>query len=251
MKKAILAALLTGSAVLASCTKEATQTQPPKTRFFSYEMASGSMYQTRSVTSDAVLSIINDALPETVACNFSGEKNFVVKTGEYSEIPSGTYSVSGTYIGKTVGGMLSQDLGAVTLSPAVKINQTLTVTDEETNYTLSGTYFCFAIVWDATEVERIEFTDAYGKTYEMPSLENGNTRLAFVQGELINNFLCMSVYPVDTENYQTSEYTIATRTGNGLDYAEFGKWYMVSPSLGGNQPKWLGLELPDFVQGEF
>ena len=251
MKKAIFSALLiTVSAVIASCNKEASNEKPSQERFFSYEMTGTSMY-TRSVTSEAVLSIINGALPEHISCTFEGSKFFVVNTGEYTPIPSDTYQVTGTHLGDIVGGILTADYAGVTLSPSIRINQPLTITDEETDYTLSGSYNCFALVWDDAVVERIEFQDVYGKTYEMPSLTQGDTRLVFVQGELRTNYLNLTVYPKDTETYTETTFTIATMSGSGLSKAEFGKWYMLNPTFGGNQPKWLGLDLPPFTQGEF
>ena len=99
MKKAILSALLAGSAVIASCNKEATTTKPTPTRFISYEMAGSTMY-TRAPSSNEVLSIISEALPEHVATVFSGTKTLVVNTGEYTQIPSDTYQVSGTFLGE-------------------------------------------------------------------------------------------------------------------------------------------------------
>ena len=249
MKKAILAALI-GSAVLVSCNKETTTTPTNNTRYFSYEMTGGSMY-TRAPQSDDVLSIINDALPEHISCTFEGSKFFVVETGTYHEIPSGTYTVSGTYVGEQYGGILSANSGAISTSPAVQINQTLEITDDETNYSLSGSYFCFALVWDDALVDRIEFRDAYGKTYQMPCLEKNDTRLVFVQGYLDTNYLSLTIYPKDTATYAETEYTIATKGGSGLKKAEWGKWYIIAPSFGGNQPKWIGLDLPAFEQGEF
>ena len=128
MKKAILSALLAGSAVIASCNKEATTTKPAPTRFISYEMAGSTMY-TRAPSSNEVLSIISEALPEHVATVFSGTKTLVVNTGEYTQIPSDTYQVSGTFLGEQYGGILSSDCGGVSLQPAVRINQTLTIND--------------------------------------------------------------------------------------------------------------------------
>lgn len=250
MKKAILSALLAGSAVIASCNKEATTTKPTPTRFISYEMAGSTMY-TRAPSSNEVLSIISEALPEHVATVFSGTKTLVVNTGEYTQIPSDTYQVSGTFLGEQYGGILSSDCGGVSLQPAVRINQTLTINDEETQYALSGSYFCFALVWDATVVDRITFNDAYGQTHEMPYLSEGDTRLVFVQGNLETNYLTLTVYPIDTETYKETEFTIATKQLNGICRAEFGKWYMLNPSFGGNQPKWIALDLPPFTQGEF
>ena len=250
MKKAILTALLAVSAVLTSCNKQVTTERPSQDRFISYEMTGSSMY-TRTVTSDAVLSIINDALPEHIACTFEGNKFFVVNTGEYTPIPSDTYNVSGTVLGDVVGGILTADYASVTLTPSIRINQTLTITDDETDYTLSGEYKCFALVWDDEIVERIEFKDVYGTTYQMPSLERGDTRLVFVQGELQTNYLTLTIYPKDTETYTETEFVIATKGGTGLSRAEFGKWYMLNPAYGGAQPKWIGLDLPQFTQGEF
>lgn len=250
MKKAILTALL-GSAVLVSCNKETTTTTPTLPRYFSYEMRGNSMYQTRAQSAEDVLYLINEALPEHIACNFEGDKYFVVQTGTYQELPSGTYNVSGTYMGAEEGGILSANLGAVSLSPAVRINQTLTITDEETEYSLAGSYFCFALVWDDALVDRIEFRDAYGNTHTMPSLTRNDTHLVFVQGYLETNYLNLTIYPKDTDTYAETEYTIATKGGTGLRKAEYGKYYVIAPTFGGNQPKWIQLDLPDFVQGEF
>lgn len=100
-------------------------------------------------------------------------------------------------------------------------------------------------------MDRITFNDAYGQTHEMPYLSEGDTRLVFVQGNLETNYLTLTVYPIDTETYKETEFTIATKQLNGICRAEFGKWYMLTPSFGGNQPKFIGLDLPPFTQGEF
>ena len=63
------------------------------------------------------------------------------------------------------------------------------------------------------------------------------------------NFAVITIYPKDTDLYKVTEYTISTKVATTLGYAEWGKYYLLNPTLTGQQPKLLGYELPTFQEG--
>lgn len=253
MKKALLTALL-GLAVLVSCNKETT-TPTPTLHTFSYAMMGNSMY-TKSATSDDVLSIINSCLPTSISMVLQGQnngKNYVVQTGQAQSIPSDTYSIkSGSYFGDVIGKEVSSNGASIANTPAISVSQSaVTITDDETNYTVSATYNCFALVCDKTLVESVTFTDAWSGENTIPFVTLNDTMVIFAQGDFNSNYLHLTVTPKDTDTYRVTEYTICTNGASGIDNATKGKWYMIAPATNGMQPKLLEYDLPQMTQGTF
>lgn len=255
MKKALILALLTGLAVLASCQKEAN-TIPTKSslKTLSYQMWSGSMY-TKSATAEDVLSIINSSLPEHVSVVLKGQTNgrtISVTTGEAQNIPSDTYSVVGSFLGNQIGQAVSGAGDAIQDAPSFSMVKTpLTITDEETNYSLPAKFNCFALACDMTLVQSITFTDAYSNENTVTPVTLNDTGVFFAYGDFTQNYLHLTITPKDTELYRVTEYTITTGAIANLEHAEKGKWYLVSPALVGAQPKLIQYDLPTMEQGTF
>lgn len=245
--KNLLIAVLCGLA-LASCNKDETQTPRPL-RQFDYAMQGNSMY-TKTIESDAVLSAISDNLPQSVSLVLSGTKNYVVKTGEATDIPSGTYNVSGTYFGDVMGKIVSADNSFLSKGVAIKVSQSgLEITDEETNYTLPATYYCFALVCDATQVESATAIDAYGDAFDVDFIQVGDVMIVFGTGLFEKTYLKITLHPKDTESFSDTEYTLSTKQLNNVGLVEHGKWYLLEPTYGGEQPKLLSYDLPSMEQG--
>lgn len=251
MKKALFSALL-GLAVLVSCNKEATPSTP-SLHTLSYAMQGGSMY-TKSVEADEVLSIINARLPESVTLVLQGQTNgktYNVTTGQAQSIPSDTYTIKGgSYNGEVIGKAVSAAGAAISDTPAIKVStNALTITDEETNYTVSADYNCFALVCDKTIVDNVTFTDAWGSEHTIPFVTENDTMVIFAQGEFSTNPLMLKVTPKDTDTYKVTEYTI--RTDGGTQKATKGKWYKIEPTTNGKQPKLISYDLPTMTHGTF
>lgn len=249
MKKAILSALFAGLAVFASCTKEATA---PKSldRVFSYSMTGNSMYTKSPVASD-VLTLIESTLPESVKFTLQGSKTYNGNTGEAINLPSGQYNVVSSFAPDVVATISTATGGGyLATKPSFTIgNSSLTITDEETSYTLPYKYTCYALVCDATIVEKATITDVWGETKDVPFITNGDTMLIFATGKAENHYLNLTIYPKDTDLYKVTDYTISTKVTSTLGYAEWGKFYILNPTMNGQQPKLLGYELPTFQEG--
>lgn len=242
-----------GLAVLASCTKEATTTPVSTTRFFSYTMSGNSMY-TKATASTDVLATIESTLPESVQVVLQGQtngKSYVVNTGEAKSIPSDIYKVNSSYLGETVATISTANGGAyLSTGPSMENSETtLTITDEETNYTVPMKYTCFALVCDATIVEKATITDVWGTTKDIPFITNGDVMLIFAQGKIETHYLNITVYPKDTDLYKVTDYTIVTKETTSMGRAEFGKWYIINPTISGQQPKLVSYDLPTFQEG--
>lgn len=247
MRKAIFA-LCVGLS-LASCAKE--QTIPTThTRVLSYAMTGNSMY-TKAVGSTDVLSAISNHLPASMQVVLEGKKTFVANTGEPIELPSDTYTLTGTHLATPFGRQCSTDGGALSQEASIKVTQkTLTITDEETNYTLESAYHCFALVCDATLVQSATATDAYGKTFNIDFVREGDVLLVFASGGFKDQPVTITLTPVDATTYKETAYCISTKNTAGLGYAEHGKWYYLAPTMNGNQPKLIAYDLPAMTQGE-
>lgn len=251
MKKALFATLI-GLAVIVSCTKETQQVRHIALKTLSYTMDGGSMY---TKSAEDVLSIIQSSLPEHISLILRGQNNgkvIVAQTGDSQNIPSDTYNVTGTYIGNQIGKDVSGAGDAIQNEPAITISNTpLTITDEETQYTISASYNCFAIACDLSIVDKVTFTDAFGTETTIPFRTLNDTGVIFAYGDFTQNYLHLTVKAKDTDLYRDGEYTITTGASSTLSRAQKGKWYMVSPAMQGAQPKWLELDLPQMTQGEF
>jgi hypothetical protein len=250
MKKAILSALFVGLAVLVSCNKE---TPAPKSidRFFSYRMTGNSMY-TKSPAASDVLTLIESTLPESVQFVLQGNKTYNCNTGEPVNLPSGTYNVLSTFAPAEIATISTASNGGyLAAQPSFTIeNPSLTITDEETSYTLPYKYTCYALVCDATLVDRATITDVWDKTKDIPFVISGDTMVIFATGKADTNYLRITIYPKDTDIYKVTEYTISTKVTTTLGYAEWGKYYLLNPTMNGAQPKLIGYELPTFQEGQ-
>lgn len=251
MKKALLSALM-GLAVLASCNKEATPTSTISLRTLNYQM-SGSMY-TKSATADDVVSLISSALPEHLPIVLTGQTNgrtITTATGEATNIPSDTYSVTGTFIGTQIGRNITANGASIQSEPAFHVQKSLIITDDETEYTLSASYDCFALVCDMTLVESVSFTNGWSEENTITPTVLNDTGIFYAYGDYDSNYLHITIVPKDTDVYRVTEYTICTSNRQDLQRAEKGKWYLVSPCMAGIQPKLVGYDLPTMTQGTF
>lgn len=246
MKK-ILSALFIGALLFSSCQKQEEKT--PQVRQFSYSMSYGSMY-TKAVNAEDVLNAINATLPEQLNIYLTSQttsKVFSGKTGEGIVLPSDTYNVIGAYNGQPVSSVVFGSSAYLASNPKIDINQQIVVTDEETQYTLKGTYQCFALVVDASEVERAEISTASG-VEEINFISSGGIKIVFAQGDFSSHYLSITIYPKDT-SYETTTFNFSTKSGTNLFAYEWGKYYVLHPTIGGNQPKVVSLDLPSFVEG--
>lgn len=250
MKKAILSVLFAGFAVLVSCNKE-TPAPQSMDRFFSYRMTGNSMY-TKAPASSDVLSLIESTLPESVPFVLQGNKTYNGNTGEAINLPSGQYNVVSTFTPDVIATISTATGGGFLASqPSFTIeNPSLTITDEETSYTLPYKYTCYALVCDATIVQKATITDVWGETKDIPFITSGDTMLIFATGKAENHYLNITIYPKDTDLYKVTEYTISTKVTTTLGYAEWGKYYLLNPTMNGAQPKLVGYELPTFQEGQ-
>lgn len=249
MKK-ILCALALGAILFASCTKEQTTTQSPKVRQFSYEMCGNSMYSTKAVNSSDVLQAINATLPESINLSLKSHttgKYFSGKTGEGIVLPSDTYSVLGSVGGTPTSREITTN-GFLASTPKIDISQDLTITDDETEYVLNATYGSFALVVDATEVEKATLT-TYKGTEEVQFISSGDSRITFAQGDFSSVYVEITLTPIDKERYEDTTFKLSTTPHNGIGFVENGKYYVLHPVAGGQQPKVIGYDLPAFEEG--
>lgn len=248
--KEIICTLLLGVSVLASCTKEQTTTTP-KVRQLSYEMKGNSMYS-KAVNSTDVLNAINAALPEKLDIVLTSQANGKVFTGKTNEgivLPSDTYSVIGSCSGTPTSGTIIMGKSAyLASSPKVSVSQSLTITDEECNYTLNGSYSSFALVVDSEEVEKAYVTTLSGEE-EIQFITSGESKITFGQGDYSSVYLQIRVIPIDKDRYKETTFTLSTAQRNGIGFIEYGKYYVIHPTTNGKQPKLVALDLPAFVEG--
>lgn len=245
----ILLALALGATLFASCT---SGYERPQVKQFTYEMGGSTMYRTKAVESKDVLDAIEATLPSSIQFVLTSKatgKNFTGRTGEGIILPSDTYkAVAGLSGSPTSGEIISGRSAFLTSSPQVTISQDLVVTDDVTDYTLTGTYGSFAIVIDSTEVEKAVVTTTKGKE-EIKFLTSGESRITFAQGDFSSVYLEITLTPVDKERYKETTFQLSTTKHNGVGFVENGFYYVLHPTATGAQPKIIGLDLPTFSEG--
>lgn len=247
MKK-VLFALVMGLLLLPSCQKENPNSN--QVRQFNYAMVGNSMYQTKAVNSNDVLDAISATLPESIAIYLTSQSNgkmFQGETGKGIVLPSDEYRVIGSHNAEPSIEIVSTKTSYLSLSPTINIDENINVVNDETDYLVRGTYKSFALVIDASEVEKATVTARNGEE-EISFLSSGESKIIFGQGNF-SNYLKVTIYPTDKEKYKNTTFTLATTQASGTNLVEVGKWYVLHPTADGEQPKCLSLDLPDFQEG--
>lgn len=250
MKKSLISALFLGAVCLASCQKQ-DQPNPMSVVRIGYTMMDNSMYHTKAVESTDVLYAIQTTLPPRVDYTATDGNGATLngRTNEDIVIAEGTYRFQGSWSGERVCEDINEG-SYLSLAPRITIDQDLTIEKRREQYTLNATYQCFCLVVETAMVDKVFITDTNGNEQELPMLTSGKVKIVFAHGRYDSNYIALRLVPVDTENYRETNYTITTTMRNFLGYAEFGKFYVLTCTEDGVQPKMIGYSLPDMEQGD-
>lgn len=216
-----------------SCTKENIEDTLPVNISFKYNIESGSMYNTRSISN------IISQLPvktqyylrlESSKCRYLFNVDFNRDT--VFTIQPGTYHVTSTRNNK----LYELDIFS---KCNLMIDTYITVTNEPKCFFLPAKYDCSIIIADILETDYIEFS--YRPNVEnYPTFRHEGYILHIVKRDpVICNRISATLFPKDSKYEKTSI---------NIDNIELGKYYILHPNKS-NYGNGFGLTVEDFIEG--
>ena len=219
---------------------------------------SNSMYATRATQNETILNCIAQCIPADIPLtlrNSSGE-TISVTTGVPTELPVGVYTVTGTFRGNQIGEPVYERDCIMTDRPYITIEDRITITSENCNYTVSASYKSFAIVVDYDEVTSATYKAASGDFVELNFQRFDNIGLIFAQGTYSRIPLFITLVTDPGTAFLETTYCFANTEQPymyGMEaqpvYAEVGKYYYIHPARQVATSPTIGLGLPGFTQG--
>lgn len=183
--------------------------------------------------------------------------SYSMVTGEPLTMTVGEYEVTGAGYGPTIE---KANNGTLYYWPYWEVDEMVDVSVDATEYTVQANFKCFALVFDRSEVARVELfvpsrgcvdlrmngSDDYWVLYATP--DEGFEWSS-------SNSLHLYVHPVDELHYQMRAFYIGNVTGGQShdDYvnATFGYWYKLSPCEVTETSGAMWISFPEWQEGSF
>lgn len=184
-------------------------------------------------------------------------RSYSVTTGVPLTMAVGGYEVTGSGSGETVCSVRS---GRLCSSPSWTVDESVEVGTESSEYSVTASYSCFALVFDRSEVDRVETLDSSGAVVEleMPGDAGHWVLYARTDGAGVwtrNSPLYVYVYPEDEVYGEVRMYMVGNVQGgtSGSDYlnAEYGRWYRLSPGRVEVTSGSMGVNFPEWTEGSY
>lgn len=246
--------VIMASLMIFSCNKVNTDTEKLVNVVFNYRLVeSNSMYATKAMANEAILLDIQSCLPEYISLVIQGTNQttgtYTVKSGEETQIPVGTYRVSGAFYSGQVGDLINTNC-YFTSQPYISINTNITIVEGTTNYSVPATFNSFAFVIDYDEVKTAQYRDISYLLKNVPFQRFDNIGLVFCQGSYKDIPLQMVITPLDETKYRETDFGFSTNsTTQRYTYVEPGKFYKLHPWAVEASGPIVGLNIPNFEEG--
>lgn len=248
----ILFALTASLLLLGACNKESLDKEKLVTFTVGYRLVdNNSMYATKAVANEEILYAIQQSLPSSVALVFRSSTGVqtAVTTGVETTLSAGTYTVTGISYGSQLGDLVNTNC-YFTDKPYVIFEDTITITEGVTRYTVSGSFKSFAIVVDYDEISSATYKNISSVSKEVPFQRFDNLGLIFAQGDYSQVPLQITLIPLDPSRYQETSFGFSTKsTTQKYTYVESGKYYKLHPASAGASGPIIGVGFPEFVEG--
>lgn len=246
MKKTLFALIALGGVLaLSACNKQDT---PQDGRLvpvrFTFTAADNGRFPTKAIGDE-----IAATLPATLDLTLTAAngKTYQVQTGQEILLPAGEYAVTGNHTPTPVQ-YITKPSRYTSFTPAVYINESVTITEGVESYQLTAIYGSFAVGVLPGEVTA--WTAIFqGAAAEVQSIHAEEVWLVFVTGNL-------------TSTAQTFDTTITGLAGDSQEFvlhtsdtmtngirAEWGKWYLLHPGGAAYQTGALSVTYPEWVSG--
>lgn len=177
-------------------------------------------------------------------------RKYQAQVGETIPLPLDTYSVTGTCTGIVVEACLA---GGMSKTPSYQINQTITVTEESSEFPLTAQFTCFAVVLDTRECTGYRHSYVNASMVDITTwVQNGDTKLVYVTptAEITSDKpYKIQAIPADPAEYESQTYKLTSSGGAGTLRLSNGKWYCFSPKGVDTASGDIGVDFPEWEQG--
>ena len=252
LKKILLFAL--ASLMLLACAKVSEPTEKLVTVTFDYRLVEeNSMYATKAMTNEEVVFDIQQCLPSSISLVLQGTGTtsgvYTVKSGEATQVPAGTYNVTGTSFGAQIGDLINTNC-YFTDKPYITINTSVTIVEGTSQYSVAARFNSFCIVVDFDEITKATYKNNLTATKEITFNRYDNVGLIFCQGTYRDVPLKITLTPSDATRYQETEFGFSTNSATQkYTYVQPGKFYKLHPAALGSSGPVIGIGFPAFDEG--
>ena len=249
MKRTTLALLALGAFVApVACTK---QELPDTSRAIVPVTISLAGYESGSMPTKGIAEEISSTLPASMTLSVTEKtsgKTYEVTTGTTCRLPVGTYSVAGATQPEVRQGIYGTTR-YLSDKPKVVVEDEIVVTEGQTAYSVTATYQCYVLAVYTSEVKAWTGTFKGNAGAEAYHLAADGLWWVFVVGDFSADYpFYTSITLTDNTKLDYTFYTRDLQPGGIL--AEYGKWYLLRPSGGGNlQMGSMSLNLPAWTAG--
>jgi hypothetical protein len=251
---AAVCAVATLSFVL-SCTKEqVSEAERSSVVTFSIPGVSSGSISTKASLDDITAALVATqptATPTlTIRSTADNSVSYTAEVGTPISLPFGTYTVTGKYTAKNIGGCLA---GYVYKNPCYSVSQTIEVEEGTTALSLSATYTSFALVLDTDECsgyKHYQSNNTYSNIEDWA--EVGKIKIVYITpNETVEDYKLykLKALPADETIYEPREYSMISGEKAGFIHIATGKWYKFSPRSTQAEIGDIGIGFPEWEQG--
>lgn len=228
MKRISLPLFVAAAAIFAaSCNKQDT-TPLPSTDFvqvsFGYSLTTGAPMTKGSTGADLLATLTpTDPLPLTLTNTATG-KEYSVTTGQTIALPLGTYSV--VYEPTKPSDAFTFCAGVYLLNrPQLRVNTEITLSKDETKYTIPAEYAEAALLFSTREVSVVMMKSAAGTSYNPDYAIVGDIGALFIHGTDERE---IPLVFTAKNGYNNASLSINTTDPTSPYFVQAGYWYALS-----------------------
>lgn len=231
--------------ILAACT------ELPPTATVSFNIGgvrSGTLTKAGDGIEAALAATAPTQTPElTIQSTSVALRKYTARPGESITLPVGEYRVTATYTPSVAGDAAGCNIFR---QPSYKVDDTITVTEDEDSYTVDASYTCFALVIDYGECSKYRHYHAAYGWRDFSYFTGSGYGVAYIDfaANWSANPYRITAVPTDAVNHEETAYSLVHSGTDGV-LVEAGKWYMFSPDEVTTASGSLSVVLPDWAQG--
>lgn len=215
--------------LVAACAKQPAPEAPVKVVFDVQNLRSGEIGTKAGVP--AILNTTAPSGPITLHLQSTSvaSRQYDVTTGQEVELPAGTYNVTGSY-NPSYSCEVYRGRGYNT--PPYSVQQSVTITEGITNYSVAASYDCFALVIDYAQAQKYMHLNKNASPVDVPFVENDGYGVLYVKCTSTwtwGDAYSIYVFPVNPAEQEQATYQLVTSGTQGVK-VENGKWYYFGPT---------------------
>lgn len=214
-------------------------------------ITSGQM--TKEVAQSGVSELISSTFPTsgltfTLTSTTQSTRVYSVGLGEEVTVPIDEYKVTASFKPQEKGKTFKN--GSIYAQPKFSVNETITVTNLQSEYEVAAIYGCWALVIDPSETKKYQHM---GYSYSMEDFTyfvySGDLGIAFISGTWTTDPYKILAVAKEPVGHEDKEYRIVTDKNYDGVFVENGKWYCFGAAEVEDASGALSLRFPEWEQG--